>query len=70
MISEITTTFRIKTVLILEKILKNKTKSYSDEPTDFHNKEMFKAVFNHTCLTVITIDSAFKKMITITCKCS
>ena len=60
-------------MLILEKKkkkMKTKIKSYSDEPTDFHNKEMPKAGSSHTCLTVIIIDSAFKKMITIMYKCS
>ena len=40
--------------------LKTKIKSCSDEPTDFHNKEMPKAGSIHICLTVITTDSAFK----------
>ena len=42
------------------KIWKAKINSYHDEATDFHDKEMPKADFNHTCLTVITIDSALK----------
>ena len=35
-------------------------KSYSDEATDFHNKEIPKAGSNYTCLVVITIDSTLK----------
>ena len=53
-----------------KKKLKTKIKSYNDELTDFHNKEMPKAGSSHTCLTVITIDFAFRKMITIMYKCS
>ena len=41
--------------------LKTKIISYSDKATDFHDKEMPKAGFNHTCLAVITIDSVPKK---------
>ena len=50
--------------------MKTKIKSYSDEPSDIHTKEMPKSGSSHTCLTVITIDSAFKKMITIMYKYS
>ena len=38
-----------------------KPKSYSGEATDFHNKEMPKGGSNHTCLSVIAIDSALIK---------
>ena len=41
--------------------LKTKIKSYCNEATDFHDKEMPKAGSNHTCLEVITIDSILKK---------
>ena len=41
--------------------MKTKIKSYSDEATVFHNKEMPKVGSNHTCLTVITIGSVFEK---------
>ena len=44
-----------------KKLLKTKIKSYGEEATDFHDKEMFKASSNHICLAVITIDSALKK---------
>ena len=40
---------------------KIKIKSYGDEAADFHNKEMSQADFNHTCLAVITNDSALKR---------
>ena len=62
--------FEIKSALILIKNLianlstiKNswKPKSYNGEATDFHDKEMPKGGSNHTCLSVITIDSALKK---------
>ena len=38
--------------------LKTKIKSHGDEVTDFHNKKTLKAVSNHTCLTVVSLDSA------------
>ena len=41
-----------------KKLLKTKIKSYGDKATD---KEMPKAGSNHTCLAVITVDSALKK---------
>ena len=44
-----------------KKLLKTKIKSYSDEATDFHNKEIPKAGADCTCLAVITIDSALQK---------
>ena len=44
-----------------KKFLRTKIKSYKDEATDFHNKEMPKVDSNHACLAVITIDSVFKK---------
>ena len=31
----------------------------AEEATDIHDKEIPKAGYNHTCLTVITIDSVF-----------
>ena len=43
--------------------MKTKVKSYGDEATDFHDKEMPKAGSNHTCLAVIMIDSVLKKRI-------
>ena len=41
--------------------LKTKIKSYSDEVTDFNDKKIPKLDSNHTCLTVISLDSALKK---------
>ena len=41
--------------------MKNKIKSYGDEVTDFYDKEIPKLDSNHTCLEVITLDSALKK---------
>ena len=39
----------------------NLLKSYGDEASDFHDKEMPRAGSNHTCLAVTTNDSALKK---------
>ena len=44
-----------------KKILKTKIKSYGDEATDFHDKEIPKAGSNHTSLAKTTIDSVHKK---------
>ena len=41
--------------------MKTKIKSYSEEVTDFHGKEMPKAGSNYTCLAVTTTDSALKE---------
>ena len=41
--------------------MKTKIKSYSDETTAFHDKEMSKVCSYRTCLAVITIDFAFKE---------
>ena len=43
---------------------KTKTK-YDNEVTDFCNKKIPKLDSNHTCLAVLTLDSALKKMIVI-----
>ena len=40
-----------------KKFLKTKTKSYGDEVTDFHDKEISKVGYNHTSLAVISGDS-------------
>ena len=66
--------FWIKSALILKKNLienlstikkkknlKTKIKSYGDKATDFHDKEIPKVGSNHTCLAVISLDSALKK---------
>ena len=36
-------------------------KFHSNEITDFYNKEIPKVDSNHTCLAVISLDSALKK---------
>ena len=36
-------------------------KSHGDEVTDFHNKQIPRVDFNHTCLEVVGLDSALKK---------
>ena len=41
--------------------MKTKIKSHDDEITDFYDKEIPKANSNHTCLAVISLDSALKK---------
>ena len=42
-------------------ILKSKIKFHCDEVTDFYNKEIPKVDSNHTCLAVISLDSALNK---------
>ena len=41
--------------------MKTKIKSHGDEVTDFYDKKISKLDSNHTCLAVISLDSAFKK---------
>ena len=41
--------------------LNTRIRSYSDEDTDFHDKEIHKVGSNHTCFAVIKINSALKK---------
>ena len=41
--------------------LKTKIKSHEDEVTDFYDKKIPKVDSNHTCLAVISFDSAIKK---------
>ena len=41
--------------------LKTKTKSHVDKVTDFHDKKFPKVESNHTCLVVISLDSALNK---------
>ena len=45
----------------IENFLKTKIKSHGDEVTDFYDKETPKVDSNHTCLAVISWDSALKK---------
>ena len=44
-----------------KKILKAKIRSFGNEATDFHDKEMAKVGSNYTCLALILIDFVFKK---------
>ena len=44
-------------------------KSHGDEVTNFYDKEIPKLDSNHTCLAVISLDSALKKMRIIIRKC-
>ena len=41
--------------------MKTKLKSHGDEVTDFYDKEIPKVDSNHTCLAVISLDSALIK---------
>ena len=41
--------------------MKTKIKSHGDEVTDFYDKKIPKLDSNHTCLAVISLDSALKK---------
>ena len=41
--------------------MKTTVKSHGDEVTDFYDKKFPKVDSNHTCLTVIRLDSALKK---------
>ena len=41
--------------------LKTKIKYHGDEVTDFYEKKIPKVDSNHTCLAVISLDSALKK---------
>ena len=44
-----------------KEFLKTKIKSHSDEVTDSYDKEIPKMGSNHTCLALISLDSALKK---------
>ena len=41
--------------------MKTKIKSHGDEVTDFYDRKIPKVDSNHTCLIVISLDSAFMK---------
>ena len=41
--------------------MKTKIKSHGDEVADFYNKKIPKVDSNHTCLAVISLDSALKE---------
>ena len=52
----------IDSELVYNKIfLKTKIKSHGNEVTDFYGKKIPKLDANHTCLAVISLDSALKK---------
>ena len=44
-----------------KEFLKTKIKSRGDEVTDFYDKEILKADSDHTCLAIISLDSALNK---------
>ena len=44
-----------------KEFLKTKIKSHGGEVTDFYDKKIPKVDSSHTCLAVISVDSAFKK---------
>ena len=44
-----------------KEFLKTKIKSHSDEVTDSYDKEIPKMGSNHTCLALVSLDSALKK---------
>ena len=52
-----------------KKFLKTKIKSRGDGVTDFYDKGIPKLNSNHTCLAVISFDSALKKDKIIICEC-
>ena len=41
--------------------MKTKIKSHGDEVWDFYDKEIPKVDSNHTCLAIVSLDSALKK---------
>ena len=41
--------------------MKTKTKPHGDEVSNFYDRKIPKVDSNHTCLTVISLDSALKK---------
>ena len=45
-----------------KRLMKNKIKSYGDETTDFHGKEITKVGSNYICLAVILIDLILNKI--------
>ena len=50
--------------------LKTNIKSHGNEVTDYYNKKIPELDSNHTCLAVISLESALKIMTTIIiCKC-
>ena len=51
----------IANLSITKKFLKTKIKPHSGEVTDLYDKEIPKVDSNHTCLAVISLNSALKK---------
>ena len=51
----------IASLSTIKNFLITKIKSDGDEVTDFYDKEIPKVHSNHTCLAVISLDSALKK---------
>ena len=58
--ADIKKNFIVREPVYNKNFLKNKIKSYGDEATGFHDKEM-KVHSDYACLIVITIDSALEK---------
>ena len=48
-------------VVYYKKFLKRKIKSYSDDITDYYDSESPKVDSDHTCLAIISLDSALNK---------
>ena len=48
-------------VVYYKKFLKRKIKSYSDDVTDYYDSESPKVDSDHTCLAIISLDSALNK---------
>ena len=48
-------------VVYYKKFLKRKIKSYSDDVTDYYDIESPKVDSDHTCLAIISLDSALNK---------
>ena len=50
-----------KSLSTIKNFLKTKIKSHGDKIIDFYEKEIRKVDSNHSCLSVISLDSALKK---------
>ena len=51
----------LKKVFDSEPLYNNKIKSHGDKVTDLYDKEIPKVDCNHTCLALISLDTALKK---------
>ena len=51
----------LKKVFDSEPLYYNKIKSHGDKVTDLYDKEIPKVDCNHTCLALISLDTALKK---------